>query len=163
MKINKETRKLFLDEYAVGLRFHKIGTNEVRHSYSDLKKVYLVLSEFERIKSLKRDVSCGCVKIAITGGLNGVNLRLNVLARMMACFRGYAKGVSKLFSFIAKRNGEEVNLNYSREIQSLKDGYRFMFESFVDFALKADSIKMKKCTVDISYKDKWMSLSFFCE
>jgi hypothetical protein len=161
MKITKETRKVFINEYYYGLGRHKKETD--RHSFCDLKKVVLLLKEFNRIQSLKRDLSCGAVDVVMTGALEKCGLTTVASTCCMLCFKTYARGLKVFFSGVAKRKGDEIILDYSRKILSLLDCYQFLFNSFFDFALKSNSISMKKCIINITYKEKTMFLKFICK
>jgi hypothetical protein len=58
---------------------------------------------------------------------------------------------------------EPLEIDYSGEANSVKDISLLIYHSFLDFSLKADSIKMKHCIVNSSYHNKKLNLTFRCE
>lgn len=142
MKITKETRNHF---NSTGLSLLKSTEERTRLSFSNIKKVALILREFQRVKNLNRDYSCGIVNVVIT----------------QRPYSSYAAIFSKIFTntleefceVFAKRDSESVSVKYEIErkefFKSLADMIQFFFDSFTDFVLKIDQLKPKKIMVEV--------------
>lgn len=142
MKITKETRNHF---NRTNLSLLK-STERARHSFLNIKKIALMLREFQRVKNLNRDYSCGIVNVVITQRPAEVMLA----ALYSNIFTDTLKEFCEVF---AKRDSEPVSVKYEIErkefFKSLTDMIQFFFDSFTDFVLKIDQLKPKKIMVEV--------------
>jgi hypothetical protein len=156
MKITKETRNHF---NPTGLSLLKSTEERTRLSFSNIKKVALILREFQRVKNLNRDYSCGIVNVVITQRPCG-----SYAAIFSNIFTDTLQEFCEVF---AKRDSEPVSVKYEIErkefFKSLTDMIQFFFDSFTDFVLKIDQLKPKEIMVEVIIDKDYCYIINKCE
>lgn len=167
MKIKKETRDRFRSENSLpALMMLRNFEKNKRFSFVEAKKICLFLREYGRIKDLKHDCSDGCVTVIKTGSLSCDMKHVSYAAFVRMTFNWCSEILGEMGSFMAgTKRVEPLEIEYSGEARSVKDISLLIYHSFLDFSLKADSIKMKHCIVNSSYSydNKKLNLIFRCE